>query len=341
MKKSQGERVRTILHQYGLLNGKYLIQEQDGSLLLPLKSPISDRAAQELENYTYEIVPLPEPKIRLPVSDPYDVIYSRCELPLEKKRLLMRKWELIGNVLILRIPEELRFARQKLAKLYAEVLGADTVLEELSGISGEMRRPNMEILYGNNTETVHHENGIKYKLDTKELMFSSGNISERLRVSEFNCRNEIVVDMFAGIGYFTLPIAVYAKPRRIYACEINEISFNYLKENVALNNVDTIVEPALGDCRNTAPEKSADRIMMGLIKSTPDFIQKALAVLKETGGIIHYHDTVPEEDIPDAPFSLLEKAGNHVGFDAKLQNYVKIKSYAPGIVHVVLDVEFK
>ncbi len=58
-------------------------------------------------------------------------------------------------------------------------------------------------------------------------MFSSGNMNERIRMSNISKPNEVVVDLFAGIGYFTLPIAVYSKPKKIYACEKNPISYDF------------------------------------------------------------------------------------------------------------------
>lgn len=39
-------------------------------------------------------------------------------------------------------------------------------------------------------------------------MFSSGNRSEKLRMGKLDCRDEVVVDLFAGIGYFVLPFLV-------------------------------------------------------------------------------------------------------------------------------------
>ena len=76
-------------------------------------------------------------------------------------------------------------------------------------------------------------------------------------------KGEIVVDMFAGIGYFSIPMAVHSKPEKIVSIEINPESFNYLKENLRLNRVEDIISPVLGDCSTAAPEGIADRVIMG------------------------------------------------------------------------------
>ena len=128
------------------------------------------------------------------------------------------------------------------------------------------REPNVKIIYGNKkTETIHIENGIRYKLDPQKVMFSSGNMDERIRMAKISNPKETVVDLFAGIGYFTLPMAVYSKPKKIFACEINPVAYDYLCKNIVQNDVTSIVEPLLGDNKTTAPKNVADRIIMGYI----------------------------------------------------------------------------
>jgi tRNA wybutosine-synthesizing protein 2 len=52
-------------------------------------------------------------------------------------------------------------------------------------------------------------------------MFSAGNAPERHRVAKFRCEGEVVVDMYAGIGYFTLPYLIHAGAQLVHACEWN------------------------------------------------------------------------------------------------------------------------
>jgi len=77
-----------------------------------------------------------------------------------------------------------------------------------------------ETIAGFKTETVHRENGVIFNLDARKVMFSAGNLKERMRMSLFG-KDEFVVDMFAGIGYFTLQMAVHSRPRKIMAIEMN------------------------------------------------------------------------------------------------------------------------
>ena len=102
------------------------------------------------------------------------------------------------------------------------------------------------MIYGSpNTETIHEENKIKYLLDPQQVMFSSGNMDERIRMATVSNEKETVVDLFAGIGYFTLPIAVHSHSHQIIACELNPVAFQYLEKNCQLNHVNHIESHAL------------------------------------------------------------------------------------------------
>lgn len=250
------------------------------------------------------------------------------------------KWEKIGDVLTIVLPEKLEPYKKNIAEKYAMVLGCKTVLNDIGGISGEYREPNVEKLFGNSeTETVHKENGVKYKLDPQKVMFSSGNMDERIRMARASNPNEIVVDLFAGIGYFTLPMAVHSRPKKIFACEKNPISFNYLCQNITLNNVSSIVEPIHGDNRLAAPKNIADRAIMGYFGDTHQFLPIAFECLKNHCGIIHYHDKFVDDMVPDKALDIVKNAAEEYNRKINLLNFKCVKSYAPGISHYVFDIK--
>ena len=282
------------------------------------------------------------------IKTPLELIVEKCKnnlkLSSSKLKLLPTKWELLGDVLILKLSPKLKDYWQNIAKIYAEILGAKAVLRRIDKIKGTYREPGVELLLGEDTETVHIENKIKFKLDVMKIMFSSGNIDERIRISTMAEPHEIIVDMFAGIGYFSLPLAVHSKPRKIIACELNPVAYNYLIQNIQLNNVNHIVQPVLGDNRENIPQSIADRIVMGYIKSEHSHRITAYKILKPTGGIIHFHDVGFKNEVIDKAFGKVQESLNNSPFknqfNAKMVNYYKIKSYGPKLVHAVLDIKF-
>lgn len=270
---------------------------------------------------------------------PYDVIRERLSgaLPNGVLYLLPKKWEKLGDVLVIKFPKELKNYEVEVAKVYAEVLGCKSVIKDVGGIEGELRTPKFELIYGDkNTETVHIENGIRFKFDPLRIMFSSGNKDERIRMSRVAQKNETIVDMFAGIGYFSIPMAVYSRPRKIYAIEKNPLAFRYLKENIVLNHVTDIIEPLLGDNRKITPRRVADRVVMGYLKDTYLYLPYAIESLKGEG-IIHYHEICPNELIPNRPLRRLRECADKYGMKVEVMDIRRVKSYAPGVSHIVVD----
>ncbi len=268
----------------------------------------------------------PEPR------SPWAKVTAR--LPPDLAARTPRKYERIGDVLLLAFPDGSRDGNAEIAAAYAEVLGVKAVVVD-RGIRGSWRQPDVDVIFGNETETVHLEDGVRYRLDVAKVMFSSGNHAERFRMGHAARPGETVVDLFAGIGYFALPIAVHGRPVRVVACEVNPVAFRYLEENVRLNRAGS-VEPRLGDCRETAPSESADRIVMGYLDGE-SYLDVAMRTARD-GCVLHYHESTPVEEIPGGPASRVESAARAAGFRAELLAVRRIKSYAPRIAHVVLDV---
>ena len=98
-------------------------------------------------------------------------------------------------------------------------------------------------------------------------MFSVGNITEKQRIAKFNCKNQTIVDLFAGIGYFTLTYLIHANANHVYACEWNPEAVKALKMNLVKNGVQEKCTVLEGDNRKTAPKNVADHVNLGLIPS--------------------------------------------------------------------------
>jgi tRNA wybutosine-synthesizing protein 2 len=253
-----------------------------------------------------------------------------------------RTYVRLGDVLVLDMPASLRAHEYDVAGTWADELRMRSVIARTGHITGELRLPTMRHVWGDpNTETTHVENGIKYRFDPVQVMFSPGNLPERQRVAGLQVEGEIVVDLFAGIGYFTLPLAVHGRPARVIAIEKNPVSYHYLEQNIELNDVAAIVEPRFGDNRDVAPIGQADRVLMGYLPDPTEFLPLALTCLKKTGGSIHYHTVVDLPLFPRTAFEKLQGMLQALDWTATLKESVTVKSYGPGEVHGVLDVEVR
>ncbi|XP_060600800.1 tRNA wybutosine-synthesizing protein 2 homolog [Ruditapes philippinarum] len=157
----------------------------------------------------------------------------------------------------------------------------------------QYRTPQVIMLYGDNGWVEHVDNGIKYTYDVTKCMFSAGNITEKLRVAGFQCSGEVVVDLYAGIGYFTLPYLVYTGVKHLHACEWNPHAVEALHRNLILNKVDDRCTVHHGDNKEVCPRGVADRVNLGLIPSSREGWPVACRALKpDSGGILHIHYNV-------------------------------------------------
>jgi tRNA wybutosine-synthesizing protein 2 len=247
-------------------------------------------------------------------------------------------WAVIGSVVLVDFGDVSadgtldRPAREAIGDALLELHGeADTVVAR-GGIAGTRRDPSGEIVAGvGETETIHTEHGTRYALDLAEVMFSPGNKAERARMGEVVEPGERVFDMFAGIGYFALPMA--RAGASVTAAEIDPISYRWLVENARLNGVTGNVRAVLGDCRTV--ETTADRIVMGYYEAHA-YLGSALDALVPDG-IVHLHEATPGVRFPERPVERLRTAATAAGRTVDVLDARQVKTHSAGVVHGVVD----
>lgn len=228
-----------------------------------------------------------------------------------EERLPNWKWERHDDLIILPrdpcfrfLEDELGFRKWSeesiLALMQAFAPGCRRLAVQGAIHDDDFRSPRLELILGDSTIVRHRDNGIVYEFDAGKCMFSSGNITEKMRVASFDCRGQTVVDLFAGVGYFTLPYLVHAKAAHVIACEWNPYSVHALKKNLLLNNVSDRCTVLIGDNRKTCPEGVAHRLNLGLLPSAEASFSVAARALKKPDSVedvrwIHVHANVDRE----------------------------------------------
>ncbi len=266
-----------------------------------------------------------------------DFLRSRLSGIVSGEVTLPTGFHLVGHVALVHVDFD--------AMEYASVIGEKTleydqrilsVAVRTGPTAGVTRLPSYELVTGDcNTITTHIENGVKYRLDPLRLTFSGGNKGERMRLSRIVNDGERIIDMFSCVGQFALQIAKSASVE-VTAIEINKDAYGFLLENIKLNNLEEKVTALLGDCREVHPKRSANRIIMGYLHDTIEFLPFALEALVEDGGVIHMHMNVPDSGLEDVKISI-GKTCKDYGYSSTI-NALHVKNYSPGIEHYVFDI---
>jgi tRNA (guanine37-N1)-methyltransferase len=145
------------------------------------------------------------------------------------------------------------------------------------------------------TETVHRESGCLFDVDLEKCYFSPRLSFERMRIAKQVMAGEVVVNMFAGVGCFSILIAKNAEPLKVYSIDVSPDAIRYMEENIWLNKARYTVEAVEGDAKEIITRKLldvADRVLMPLPEKALEYLSYALMALKPTGGMIHYYDFV-------------------------------------------------
>ncbi len=195
----------------------------------------------------------------------------------------------------------------------------------VSSHSGVCRVPTTEVLYGSTGDVIHRESGISFCIDPSNVMFSQGNRTEKMRIASLVRNGERVADMYAGIGYFTLPVA--RAGAIVHAMEINPVAFRYLEKNIVLNQFSDRIMASCGDCRDLLSGEY-DRVIMGHFDSAAALLQALSHV--HPGSVLHVHSAGHQ------PHDITGQL-NAAGFEAEISVRV-VKKTGPHCWHYVQDV---
>lgn len=279
-------------------------------------------------------------------------IAIRNQLSLDE---IPSKYELVGDVLM--IPESaLQASGWQREDLHiwahlAACFGLKRVARKAKVDAGAMRQSRVVMLWppGADTWVKVVENGISFNFDITRIMFCSGNCTERMRASRFPVAGETIVDLYCGIGYYTLPFLVYGNAAMVHACELNPDSVAALRRNLDEAKIEASRYTIhLGDNRESIGRLSdvADRVSLGLLPSSEEGWKLAVQALKTSGGMLHVHENVHEKLLTSGEWIdyCLRKfrdlfIAHEKNLVPKCLHIERVKSYAPRIYHIVADIQ--
>lgn len=276
-----------------------------------------------------------------------DTLSDKLE-PWELK-LLFKSYDIIGDIAIIRIPEPLRKRKELIAETVLQThKRVKTVLQQTSPVSNEFRLRRLEWAAGEKkTETVYKEYGCVFKVDLEKCYFSPRLSYERMRIAQGVQPSEVVVNMFAGVGCYSILIAKHAKARKVYSIDLNPDAVRYMLENILLNKVQNQVVTIQGDAKNVIQQtlkNKVDRVLMPLPERAYEYLDYALLALKPAGGWIHYyafeHAKKPENPMEKAEAKVRKKLRNlNIDFEVPFRRIVR--DVGPNWFQIVLDIRIE
>lgn len=262
---------------------------------------------------------------------------------------LFRSYDIIGDIAIIRVPQPLRKRKELIAKAILQThKRVKTVLQQTTPVSDEFRLRGLEWIAGEKkTETLYKEYSCVFKVDLEKCYFSPRLSYERMRIAKEVQPGEVVVNMFAGVGCYSILIAKHAKARKVYSIDLNPDAVRYMHENILLNKVQNQVVAIQGDAKTLIQQtlkNKAERVLMPLPERAYEYLDYALFALKPVGGWIHYYDfehaKKPENPIETVKAKVTEKLKRFaVDFEIPFQRIVR--DVGPNWFQVVLDIKVK
>lgn len=339
----RAERTLQILRSLGLLDNGHKLIRAENQLLLPLIRELSENEVSQMREHVGEF------KTQFAVfaeakSSPRrlkDAVRGQIQTELIEK--LPRTLDVIGDVSIIELPEAL----EKFSSVIGEgVLKINPhvrlVLEKRSEIGGRFRTRKLEVIAGlGGTETVHREFSCEYHLDVSKVYFNPRLSYERMRVARQVKAGESVVDMFAGVGPYSVLIAKLQPYSTVYSADINPEAVRYLKDNAFRNRVADRVIPMFGDAKQLALRELsglASRIIMNLPSEAKNYLPAASQILKPEGGVIHFYAFASREESVETIRNLFQSAIEAQNRKVESFSFSKvIKEVSSNRVQVAID----
>jgi len=259
---------------------------------------------------------------------------------------IFKSYDIIGDVAIIRVSESFESQSELIAEAIMQThRHVKTVLRQASAVHGPFRLRQLEWIAGEKkTVTLYKEFGCVFRVDLERCYFSPRLSFERMRVAKTVQPDETVVNMFAGVGTFSILMARYSKLDTVYSIDMNPSAVKFMEENIRLNRVQNSVVPVLGDAKQVITkhlQDMADRVVMPLPEKAYEYLDCAVMALKPAGGWINYyafeHASKREDPVERVKAKIAEKLQS-LGVEFTVSFGRVVRAIGPNWYLVVLDV---
>lgn len=347
VEKTYGERVIVTAKRLGLLDPDLRVQREQDYLYIPLIREPQETDLKELKTNLPKLEVLQRESLER-VEHPRKLIELLSDkLPPHLLASVPHSIDFVGDIAVVEVPSELEDYKAIVGGALLEThKRLSTVLAKSSAVGGEYRVREFETIGGvDKTKTVHREYGCLFHVNLAKAYFSPRLSYEHNRVASLVKEGETVLDMFAGVGPFSILIAKKHKKVHVYAVDANPEAIQLLTKNIVVNRVEAKITPILGEAKQVVAGRlkaSSDRVIMNLPEKAIEYVGAACEAIKPEGGIIHYYEfTSASQPLETAKTRLQEvvKQTNRK-LDEILHSRI-VRGTAPFTWQVVVDARIK
>lgn len=345
--KNLGEKAIRLGNEVGIFNREYKVQQVGNHLCIPLTHEPNSTLLKiirkkighfEVSKYNFS----ERTKRPLILFD-----YLADKLSPHLLASVPHSIDFVGDLAIIEIPPELTDHKKTIGEAILKAhKQTRTILAKSGAVEGIYRVRDFEVIAGiAKTATVHREYGCTFHVDVAKAYYSPRLSSEHNRVASQVKRGEIVVDLFSGVGPFSIQIAKQHNDVKVYAVDVNPDAVELLKRNIAVNRVEQKVVPIFGEARKVVKEQLfgvADRVIMNLPETAVEYVEVASDALKAEGGIIHYYEFTKRFDTLETASVRFTEAVSRSNRQVKKILLTKtVRGVAPYTWQVVVDAEIQ
>ena len=343
--KSRGQAAVIMARKMGMIDDSLRMLMTGAELSIPLIRQASDAEARDLASEIGSIK-IEEREFSERMSRRRTLAEAlRQSLPDNALAAVPRSMDVVGDIAIVELPSELVPNEREIGGAILETCpNVHTVMAKAGAFSSDYRTRDLRLIAGEDKSTTcHKEHGCLFELDVRSVFFSSRLSHERLRVASQVQPNEIVLDMFAGVGPYSILIARKQLTTTVHAVDANPSAYRFLVSNILANKVHSNTKALLGDVREIVKSDMlgiADRAIMNLPGKAEDFVDVACLGLKKRGGVVHFYSFEETEHSQDLAVAKLKDRVEASGWRIRSVLATRVvKEIGPYRVQVAVDAQ--
>jgi tRNA (guanine37-N1)-methyltransferase len=299
--RHEGEAARRALRDAGLLRGDVEILREGDQIALPLVDgrPVPAGMGElNVRDFERRTAPAPADYRSLVAVSP------------EERALLPRSFDVVGDIVLLRIPEGLERNAGAIGQALLQFVPGARLVGSDHGVHGADRRRTLRVLAGaGGWSTRHRENGIELEVDLGRAYFSPRLAREHARVAAEVQRGDRVYDLCCGIGPFALTIARDGRAGEVTAVDSNPEAIALLRTSYGRRKFPTPVRMYDGSVELfTAVAEPVDRVILNLPLEGIKYLPSVARTVARRGRL-YYYEMTPRAELERRGAALTELLG--------------------------------